>query len=254
MATSCKNCTCKTESNLPKVMIGGIFYDQKGYSIIEYLKSLYDQDYPSAKVQYCFVDNSPFEMGFANLVSQEFKLETGIDVPIFEVGSVLTTRMRQVLSYNKLFHEFLKSDCEFLWIVESDLFPHKYTLKMLLENDKDLTSSVYWIGLDESSKAPCWTTDLFNVNVHPCTGKGLFGSVFSDTRNINGRLHKVNGGCGFGCILIKRKVIERYPKVRCGDLHADTYFHEDIEQLGFECYIDTRIVTRHDPSEYANDW
>lgn len=222
-----------------KVLIASPFYEYKGYCTNSYFVNLKNMKWKNKN--YFFVDNSK-TLDFMNVTKDWLKEKHNFSPTFFHTPYVSTSRKRQVFSYNKIREVFLEGDYDYLFIVESDLFPHPYMLELLMRWDKDLVSGVYRIGT-QSIKVPCVTTDAHNLR------GGKFGSNFLREYQIDGSLRKIPGGTGFGCILIKRKVLEQI-KFRSGVNHADTYFHEDCAKFGFERWVDTSQVILHDPSEY----
>lgn len=227
-------------------MIASPFYEQKGYCAIDYFVNIAKMVHPNK--QYFFVDTSKTKDFMVSL--KDYLSDEGLNFPMEHIPYTDTTRKRQMIAYNLILKRFLESDCTHLFVVESDVFPHKYTLQLLLEHNKPVVSATYWLGLEGQQKMLCWTNQAFNCVTKRGEKKSTFSSNFEKPEHVDGKLRSVKGGCGFGCCLIKREVIEKLPKMRIGALHADTYFHEDLQFMGIPRYIDTRIVCEHQPSAY----
>lgn len=234
----------KTELENKKVLVACPFYEHKGYCTNAYFNNIKNLKWNNKS--YFFVDNSE-DLTFYENTKSWCKEQLSFEPGWFHTPYVKTSRKRQVFAFNKIREHFLKGDYDHLMIVESDLFPHEFMIPLLMRWDKDVVGTVYYIGENVSLHVPCCTTDAQNLNR---TKKGCkFGDNFLPNYAVDGSLRKIKGGLGFGCVLIKRKVLEMI-KFRSALLHADTYFHQDCEKFGFERWIDTSQIVLHDPSEY----
>ncbi len=222
----------------PKVLIAAPIYEHKYYCIQDYIDNCRQISYPNFDI--LLVDNSKDE------TAHKLVKEMNPDINIVYTGFFDTTRASQGMSYRYIRDEFLKGDYEYLMTIESDLFPHETIIEDLMANDKDICGAIYMLaGSGGNLSVPCVTTGTFNNDGN------RFREDFMDYREIDGKLKRVHGGCGLGCTLIKRKVLEEV-EFMWSKCHADTYFHRDSHRKGFETWIDTRFVIFHDPSEYPS--
>jgi len=218
-------------------------YEHKYYCIQDYIDNLKEFSYPNMDV--LLVDNSKNEK--AHEIVKE--LNPDIDIVYSAFGG--NTRKSQCDAYNVIRERFLSGGYDYLMVVESDLFPPEGIIEELMSDDKDVCGAVYFIfGNDGKSGdlelgVPCVTTGKF-----PWNGV-CFRESFMDWKEINGELRQINGGCGLGCTLIKRSVIEKVV-FRWSKAHADTYFHRDAHRAGFETWVDTRFIIPHYPSAYPD--
>ena len=192
------------------------------------------------------VDNSKDEN--AHLIVKDFNPD--IEVVYSPFGG--TTRKSQCDAYNLIRQRFLDGDYDYLMVIESDLIPHESIIEDLMANNKDICGAVYFIhGEDQVTEeapkggVPCVTTGKF-----PWNG-ACFRESFMDWSEINGELRETMGGCGLGCTLIKRKVLEEI-EFRWDTCHADTYFHRDAHRKGFSTWVDTRFIIPHYSSPYPD--
>ena len=144
--------------------------------------------------------------------------------------------------YNILLNRFLDSDCTHLLTLEADIIPPSHIIKQLLGYDLPVVGALYMIGPVK--------------NRHPCAyfkgrkrRRDAYGNELVPTVNhiglneIDGTLQEIEG-CGLGCVLIKREILENY-KFRFEQAHCDTYFHLDTLKKGIKTYVDTSIVCKH---------
>jgi len=124
---------------------------------------------------------------------------------------------------NILIHEFLKSDCDYLFSIDTDIIIPQGSLQQLISNNMDICSML--------------------IQNHP--------TMKSHNAMIGGRhIHQFSEGIEpvdlTGAVyLIKRKVVEaglRYGNHLIGE---DAPFCEQASRLGFGIYVDTRLRPVH---------
>ena len=219
-----------------KILIAAPIHESKAYIIDAYLeniKKIKEQTENSFKVETLFVDNSDYTP-FADKLCLENKDMT----IVYDIHTTKnkTSQERQCSSLNLIKDVLLRGDFDYLMIIESDILPNEDIIYHLIDHDKDVCSAVYWIGKEK--KVVMITQEQLVAN------NGTFPAVFVFPDFINGELKEVPNGCGLGCILIKRKVLEKI-KFRWGKNHADTYFHEDRISYDFKAFVDTSQVVKH---------
>lgn len=157
-----------------------------------------------------------------------------------------TTRKSQCDAYNVIRARVLDEGYDYLMIIESDLFPQEGIIEDLMANDKDIVGAPYLIygQGNDCDATPCVTSGKF------APSPSGFRETFMEWSELDGTLKQTMGGCGLGCCLIKREVLETITSFKWAKSHADTYFHRDAHRLGFETWIDTRFMVDHHPSEY----
>ena len=226
--------------NFPKVLIATPIAEHKYYCINDFIKNVKELSYPNS--DFIMVDNSKDEKAC------ELVKEFNPGVSVEHSGFYGTTRKSQEKSYERIREKFLKGGYDYLFTLESDLFPPEGIIEELMANDKDVCGAVYMIkgASCKNTSVPCVTTGKFAfVN-------GRVQEAFMSFFELDGELKRIHGGCGLGCALIKRKVLEKV-RFRSDMCHCDTYFHRDAHRLGFETWIDTRFIIPHYPSQYP-EW
>ena len=223
---------------MKKILIAAPIHDSKAYIIDKYLenlKKIIKQTENSFKVETLIIDNSE-NMNFFLKIADKYK-----DLNIWHGGNFGKTSMeRQCFCLNIIRTKFLSDGFDYLMLIESDIIPNEDIINHLLDHQKDVCSAVYWIG--EKKKV------LMITKKEVIANNKTFPALFVLPDFINGELKEVPNGCGLGCILIKRKVLEKI-KFRFGRNHADTYFHEDLRSYGFKAYVDTSQIVRHYPGK-----
>jgi len=137
----------------------------------------------------------------------------------------------------------VKGPYDYLFSVDHDISFAPDTLVKLLSHDKDMVSGVYRQRNPDNQ-----ILEIFESN-----DRGGFVHMSWDKLKSMGNLVKV-GACGFGCVLVKKKVIVDigYPQFKYHSAldHSQT-FSEDLDFCrkanlkGFEVYADTTILCDH---------
>lgn len=216
-----------------KILLACPIHSRKRYIIKEYVKNI--------KVlegidDICLADNSDTE-DFSVYIEQELNQSV-----MRNRNAGKHSRQRQCYSLNKIRDVFLAGNWDYLFLLESDIIPNGDIVKHLLEHDKDIVSAVYMLG--DKKKLPCLTINKFIAN------KGGWTNMFVNESFVDGELKKVENGAGIGCVLIKRKVMQKI-KFRWASQHADTYFWEDLRAYGFKGFVDTSQIVKHYPNEIS---
>jgi hypothetical protein len=154
---------------------------------------------------------------------------------------------------NILRDEFLKGDYTHLFILESDVFISEDTVDRLLSMDSDIANFTYLMKLERFNE--------YSLCVQSTTKEGVSrmltpedSSQLLDTgiKTLGKDMlnDKMLTHCGYGCTLIKRKVLEKivfrddktpddiYP-------YPDSYFHLDAQINKFSNKLDTDWLPEH---------
>jgi len=127
---------------------------------------------------------------------------------------------------------------DYLWAVDSDIAFPPDTLKKLLSHDVPLVSGVYIQRIPGTE----------NIELYDLSMRRMSRNNIPDNKLIE------IGGCGFGCVLIKKEVITTvgYPQFywvgsleHVGDITEDNYFCRKATEKGFKLYADTSVKCRH---------
>lgn len=147
---------------------------------------------------------------------------------------------------------FLAGPYEAMLVIESDIIPPRDTLKRLAALEADVAYGVYLyraspvVNVYERYKTP----DARNVG-ESLTVRGLWEEAK--------RMGVVEcSGAGFGCILIRRRVLEEVPfrveNPGQRGAHCDTYWTQDVFRGGYSMKADTRVICGHKTPEGLIVW
>lgn len=126
---------------------------------------------------------------------------------------------------------------DYLFAVDHDVTFAKDTLRKMLDRDKDVVSGVYRQRLEPQQ------LEIYDLNQQRMTIDQIYGKD----------LVKI-GGCGFGCVLVKKQVIVgvEYPQFEYHHaldhnktISEDTDFCRKATNKGFELWCDPSILCGH---------
>jgi len=227
---------------MEKILLAAPIYNGKEYIIDDYLDNvklileyskLDDDEYFEMQIDTLFVDNSK-DHDFSERLKKKYPMLNIKKIPRLDGD----TRIAQGAALTVIRDEFLKGNYTHLFLLESDIIPHPDILLHLLSSDKDAVAAPYF--LNKKKGITCVTKKTVIAN------NGSFPAIMELPKFFDGELKQAENGVGFGCVLIKRKVIEAI-EFRWGNNHADTYFWQDAQDYKFEVWIDTSQMIRHYP-------
>lgn len=203
-----------------KVFIGAPVRN-RAWVLPRHLEALLNQD--GIEKEFCYVVNDCDDN------TQEILEHYGINYVIHNLGKTYghirgqySIRNLAILR-NRLIKEFLQSDCDYLFSVDTDVIIPKGSLKRLIDNDKDIVSMVI-------RNHPSFMAHNIMVNGRhlPLIPEGLIPV------DVTGAVY-----------LIKRRVIEAGVRYDYHVQGEDVAFCEKAKKLGFEIYCDTRLKPIH---------
>lgn len=238
----------------PRILVGVTTYEKKDYAFDLCMKHIANIDYDNFDTM--IVDNTKDLSYFLKLKRRGYK-------NLFHVDRGANSREALTKAQNRIRQHFLEGGYDYLLFVESDLFVPRDTIKRLLSHEVDVVGSVYFIGIDY--KVPC----IFMNDVQKGAFKGtrpLGIKIDEDGRRLRhpkeveeflnrpNKLQQVHG-CGFGCTLIARRIVEKYPfwcDERLEDKHSDVYFYLDLLRDAEPVFVDISTVVPHEPTDWAH--
>ena len=154
---------------------------------------------------------------------------------------------------NILRNAFLKGDYTHLFILESDVFIEKDTVDRLLDMDCDVANFTYLMNMnayEDLTLCVQSTKDKIGKMIDVEASRELINSgVIELGKTMLG--DRMITGCGYGCTMVRREVIEKIPfrlnRTPDGRLtFPDSAFHIDVINNGFVDKIDTDWLPRHE--------
>jgi len=156
---------------------------------------------------------------------------------------------------NILRDEFLKGDYTHLFVLESDVFIEKERLEQLVNLDADVANFTYPMKLKRNNGTVSLCVQSTGVRdkalmITPEESKELLKDPSVKVLNVDLLNGKKLTHCGYGCTLIKRKVLEqiefRAVKQSNGVTpFPDSTFHYDVNKAGFKNVLDMTYLPFH---------
>ncbi len=221
-----------------KILIGTPTSDQKNYCFNEFSAYL-----SSSKHDHLIVDNSRTKNKCVQgLTYRHILFNANIRQSIADAQNIIRD-------------QFLKKDYTHLAFLESDLFPPPGVFDRLALHDKDVAGHPYFVMKGSLRQYmihnPLYIEESNIWNANPV-------DVTQGFSQCNGSLQRVHS-VGFGCVLIKRHVIEKLSfhineSNQVSDTghpsSSDSFFYADCALNNIEVYADTSLTVRH----YNKDW
>lgn len=124
---------------------------------------------------------------------------------------------------NMLLDEFLKSDCDYLFSIDTDIIIPEHSLEQLIENDRDICAML----IRNHPKIKAHNALIGGKHI-PEFREGIIPV------DLTGAVY-----------LIKREVIDAGVRYGSHPIGEDAPFCEQARQLGFELFVDTRLRPVH---------
>jgi hypothetical protein len=147
------------------------------------------------------------------------------------ISSSLIYNARQYIA-----EEFLKSDCDFLMFIDSDMTFHSKSIDILLAHDKEFVTAKAFKR--EKPYQPCFYTGIKYVDGQP---------MFQAPSSYDAELLPIEGA-GLACALIKRSAFEKIEKpyfFPYPNLGEDLTFCLKLRKAGVELFCDTTLQFGH---------
>lgn len=221
-----------------KVMIGCPVRN-RAWILPRYLDSLQKLQYPEEYIEYCFIINDSTDETLQILTRFAQEQSSRVRLVTVNLGPA-RGHLRGEYSFsrlaclrNRLLDEFLRSSCDYLFSLDSDILVSPFALTCLLEARCEIISALVCNGHEVGD------SNLFNILRWNEQGQLLHLKEFP--RN---RIFPVD--CTGAAYLISRRVIES-----CGVRYSAQWGAEDIgfcqgaREKGIKIYCDSRIECEH---------
>ncbi len=231
----------------PKVMIGTITFDNKGYILERFIERVKELTYPDTK--FYIIDTSRGK-NYYNRISKLIK-----DMPnaiLIKDTHYEDTRENCSKARNHLVEIFLESDADYMFHLEQDVIPKKDIIEELIQWKKLIVGGWYYINQGKSYKRACVFDGFIPIKFK--NGIKMQFKQSSYDKMSEKRLMKCYLG-SLGIILIHRDIFEKH-KIRFWwapefTWHDDTGFFHDLDIRGIDFFIDTDCLVPHFQSSWA---
>lgn len=222
---------------MKKVLIASPTADVKSYCFDSWLQRVKNLTYGNYDIH--IVDNSENRDYYSDL-KQRYKG----DITIERVSPKQYPSFKHTLamSHEKCRQKAIREGYDYLFHLESDIFPPVDVIEQLMSHNKSIVGGLYHIELGEQSKLMIQEIEGFGM-VH----RETFNLDETDLSFVDGELKRVFS-CGLGCILMKTSAIKDIPfRYESGaPVHPDSFFFGDLNQAGKFVFADTSVFCEHD--------
>ncbi len=226
------------KQNPPTILVATYIHEYKDYSFNAWTDRMLEiiQNYKSfvnkpVKIDLLVVDNSDGEKYFDSIKKRLRKkldcIGIGSDIWVERVNGFRNTRKKQWASQKLIWEFSLKHHYDYLFLVESDVFPPAHALQELLKFNKRIISGVYSLKnketyeahkkfLEKEKELGKWSDEEIGdilciipyMPKRPIHRKRFNEMVERIERKQYGHCVRVFA-CGLGVILIKREVLRK---------------------------------------------
>jgi len=144
---------------------------------------------------------------------------------------------------------------DYMFIVESDVFPPKNAIQYLISLQKPVVTLPYFINYRDNHPALCWQImESTYMKRNSMLLDGLLGF-----NRFDGGLKEVFA-CGIGCTMIQREVwdyikcfrseTQEREHIEDRSVFSDTFFYRDLQKEGIPAYMDQSYICEHDWSDW----
>lgn len=186
-------------------------------------------------------NNAPKKILIAIPCKNDIEADTFKSIYDLEVPEGYVTEFQYFYGYavdqvRNLIAHWVVNTYDYLLAIDHDVVFPADTLKKMLVHDKPIVSGVYRQRLEPQM------IELYDLNMHRL-----------DVSQLTGTLQEI-GGCGFGCVLVKKEVFSaiQYPWFFYHQaLNHNHTFSEDLDfckkvlEKGFKIYADSSILCKH---------
>lgn len=150
---------------------------------------------------------------------------------------------RMVACRNRMREVVLEEGYDYLMFLEQDIVPDPRTPEWLLRHNKQVCSALYFNIIRPGNRSvsyPGYNPMVWNYREDGQAVTPTFEELFPSA------LMRFDG-CGLGCVLIHRNVLERiaFRIEKEKSCFEEFYFMEDCKTQGIDIFVDTGVICRH---------
>jgi len=230
---------------LPRVLTFTVIYDGKDYCAEEFFENA--QKFTYKYNEHIIIDNSA-GLDYYNKLKERYE-PLGFKVYHTERGN--TTREALTRSQNFARKLFLEGEYDYLFSLESDIFPKANILDVLVSHNLDVVGALYMLGFKhDHTRTPCIMLDHYKEATNTWGTRILQKQEFMDYMNKG--VKEVAAG-GMGATLMYREVVEKvaYTYIPGHRAHSDVFWCNDARKAGYLICVDTNVLCDHKNSDWT---
>jgi hypothetical protein len=238
--------------DFPKILVASPTASAKNYCFKEWLDNVMQFTYPNYEVR--LFDNTDDGGKFTQYMNDYYKENYGDNDKFMAINTLSLHKIKSdsviekmSYSHNDCRDYCLENGYDYLFHLESDLFPQKNIIEELYLGIKPVIGALYYV--DNGSFRKPMIQRSINVGedrmiLHIISQQFLAGE---DLCFCDGNTKRV-AHIGLGCVLISKFVLQKikFRFVKGMNSHPDSYFAEDCMKQNIPIFIDTSLVVRHE--------
>lgn len=237
-------------SEFKKVLISCPTAAAKNYCFEEWIENVMKFTYPNCDIRlFDNTDdggvNAKYLNDYVNAqygnISGKFFAENTLVKHNLKTSSIIA---KMCVSHNDCRTYALNNEYDYMFHLESDIFPPKDVIERLMFRQKNIVAGLYWIG--EGIRRKAMVLEPLKLSDYCYSGLYLSPNI-GEIRLFNGEL-QLASQVGLGCVLISKKALQRVPfryEVN-GECHPDTYWSQDCAEMKIPIHLDSSVVCRHE--------
>jgi hypothetical protein len=228
----------------PKILIFTPTYEGKEYCREAFVNNANKIISNYTNARHLYIDNSPTPAYAEKLKS--------LGLWVHHMDRTNSSRESLARAQNYARKVALEEGYDYMFSLESDIFPPQDVLWQLLKRGRKVITGLYLIGDSKGGiRIPCVTLKVFNDKLLAYGTRLLKLDELPLYRNQG--VKEVAAG-GMGCCLIHRDVFSklpfRYDPRFMG--HSDIYFFNSLSLIKEKAYVDTDIYCEHQNSNWLD--
>lgn len=219
---------------MKKVLVAAPICEWYAYCYPEFSKALRSLTYPRKDI--FLVDNSEGNLFYKRVLADGFSAQK--TEHLHRIRDMVTR------DHNIIRQKVLDEGYDYLLILDQDVIPPSDVIERLMQHDKDVVSAMFFgphdIGGEVRVMPFAWVFSKEHGDWNN-TGYLLDSEIWDEPQ-----LLKI-AFAGMGCILIKRKVLEKISFRYSLEMDAwdDRWLGVDMCAHGFEFYLDNSVKCKH---------
>lgn len=240
---------------------------QKPAILREFLESLKKLDQKSCTLDYFFIDDNQNEEShhLLNQFALEHASKVTINMPSTQdtqpyICDEITHHWNEgliwkVAAFKDLAIEHaLEKEYDYIFLIDSDILLHPYTIEQLLSTRKEIVSNIFWTQWTPGSALlpQVWLSDYYTqyekaINEEVSSDEAMHRHQRFIAKLRQPGLHEVGGLCA--CTLVSRQALQkgvRFKRIKNVNFQGeDRHFCIRAVALGFDLFVDTHYPAYH---------
>lgn len=223
-----------------------VTYSGKEYCFDEFIENTMKFTYP--EVEYIIIDNTNDNGEYAKSIEDRV---SHLGIEVYKTARGGSSREALARSQNLARKMFLEGDYDYLFSLESDIFPKPNILDKLILHGLDFVGGLYCLGsVEDRTRTLCITVDDFKEKTGTMGTRLISPAESKDWINTGVRV--ISAG-GMGATLLSRRVVEQiaFTFIPGHNGHSDVFYCNTARRKGFIVTVDTDAFCDHKNQDWS---